>query len=73
VFIGYNTHSHTKGNEPMKYSHAYDFAFEVDSLDEDADDVTGAALRVALLKRLNTLSDEELIGACGHFDVMEAE
>jgi hypothetical protein len=60
-------------SEPMRFNHAYDFAFEIESQDEDADDVTGAALRAALLKRLNTLSDKELIGACGHFDVMEAE
>jgi hypothetical protein len=57
----------------MTYSHAYDFAFEVNSEDENADDVTGEALRAGLLKRINTISDEELLEACGHFDVMEAK
>lgn len=65
-------HIHTQIERLMKYNHAYDFAFEVGSHDEQCDDVTGAQLREGLLARLNRLSDEELLEACGNFDTMEA-
>lgn len=53
------------------FNHAFDFAFEVISDDEEAEDVTPAMLREALLKRVNTLSDRELVEACGRYDTME--
>lgn len=55
----------------MKYNHVYDFAFEVISSQEDAEDVTAAQLRVALIERATRISDEELMEACGNFDTME--
>lgn len=54
-----------------RYNHTYDFAVEVVSNSLDAEDVTGAMLRVALLKRINSLSDAELEEACGCFDSFE--
>jgi hypothetical protein len=57
----------------MKYNHAYDFAFEVVSSAENAEDVTPQMLRKALLKRVNELPDEELKEACGCFDTMFSE
>lgn len=56
----------------FKFNHAFDFAFEVKT-DKPADDVTAAELRAALLKRANSLTDEELIEACGCFDTMEGD
>jgi hypothetical protein len=54
-----------------KYNHAFDFAIEVLSDDENGEDVTGAMLRQALITRAASLSDEELLEACGIFDTME--
>jgi len=54
-----------------KYNHAFDFAAEVLSDDENGEDVTGAMLRQALITRAASLSDEELLEACGIFDTME--
>lgn len=53
------------------WNHAYDFAFEVQSKDEHATDVTGADLRKALRARLDALSDDELLKACNAFDSFE--
>ena len=50
---------------PTTYNHAYTFAVEIKgSTDEDAEDVTGAQLRMALLERINKLSDEDILAAC---------
>jgi hypothetical protein len=57
----------------VKYNHAFDFAFEVISKDEFAEDVTPAMLRTALIERINQLSDEELEEACGLFDTYDME
>lgn len=51
-----------------KFNHAYDFAFEVVSDRDDAEDVTAPMLRAALLKRINRLTDEELLEAASWFD-----
>lgn len=56
-----------------RYNHAYDFAFELVSEDEEANDVTPAMLRVALLKRISNLSDRELNEACDRFDTFKDE
>lgn len=53
-----------------KFNHAFDFAFEVKT-DNEADDVTAAELRAALLERANRLTDAELIEACGCYDTLE--
>ena len=56
-----------------RFNHAYDFAFEVVSDDFYAKDVTPAMLREGLLERINRLSDDELVGACGLFDTFKME
>lgn len=60
-----------------KYSHAYDFAFEVISNDKDAEDVTAEMLLAACRARLNIIEAEdggsEMLEACGRFDTMEVE
>jgi hypothetical protein len=54
-----------------KFNHAYDFAFEVISERDDAEDVTPAMIRAALLERVNRLTDEELINATSWYDSYE--
>jgi len=56
-----------------KFNHAYDFAFELISNDESAEDVTPAMLRSALMERINRISDAELEEACGLFDTFKVE
>ena len=56
-----------------KFNHAYDFAFEVISERDDAEDVTAPMLRAALLERVNRLTDEELLEAASWFDSYEEE
>ncbi len=53
------------------FRHAYDFAFELSSRDQDAADVTAEMLRAALIRRASTLSGEELREACGRFDTVK--
>ena len=57
----------------VKYSHAYDFSFEVLSNDPEAEDVTPAMLRDALLARVNRLTDDELMEDCGRYDTMDVD
>ena len=46
------------------YNHAYTIAVEINgSTSEEAEDVTGAQLRAALLTRVNSMSDDELLEA----------
>jgi hypothetical protein len=54
-----------------KYNHAYDIAFEVISERDDAEDVTPAMIRTALLERINRLTDAELIDAASWYDSCE--
>jgi hypothetical protein len=54
-----------------KFNHAYDFAFEVRSNRDDAEDVTAPMIRAALLERVNRLTDEELLEAASWFDSYE--
>lgn len=56
------------GDTMARYSHAFDFAFEVISEDENGDDVTPAMLRAAIIERANRLTDRELDEACGLYD-----
>ena len=57
-----------------KFNHAFDIAFSLISETEDAEDVTGAMLRAALLKRLEEMPDNELVEACGYpFDTYEED
>ena len=50
------------------YNHAFDFAFEVVSMDEWGEDVTPAMIRAELINRANNISDQEIMEACGRFD-----
>jgi len=51
-----------------RFNHAYDFAFEVISFDEYAEDVTPAMLRASLIERATRISDDEIMQACDCFD-----
>lgn len=57
-----------------RYNHAFEIAFEVKS-DHSAkgdDDVPAAELRKGLQQRLNSMSDREIVEACGApFDTMD--
>ena len=50
------------------YSHMYDIAFQVISYDEQGRDITAAQLRLAIVERLATLSDDEIFEAVGWND-----
>lgn len=52
------------------FSHAFDFAFELGSREQDAADVAPETLRAALSPRASALSAEELLDACGRFDTV---
>ena len=54
------------------FRHAYDFAFELASRQQDAADVTAEMLRAALIRRARTLSGEEFLEACGRLDTVDA-
>jgi len=56
-----------------KFSHAYDFAFELTSYCEEATDVTPDMIRTALIKRATEIDDNEIMEACGCFDTHEIE
>ena len=56
-----------------RYSHAYDFAFEVTSETEDGSDVTPAMLRAALIDRAARIPDTEIPEACGRYDTHELD
>jgi hypothetical protein len=57
----------------MKYNHAFDIAFEVKT-DNEGEDVTADELRRGLRNRINFMSDDEIIEACGlPFDTYEED
>lgn len=56
-----------------QWNHAFDFAFEVISDDEDPSDVKGADLRAALKARIDSLSDTDLVNVCNPFDSFKTE
>jgi hypothetical protein len=60
-------------NNTTWFSHAYDFALEVESQREDASDVTGEMLKAALLKRIASMPAAEFLEACGKFDTAEID
>ncbi|CAM3329705.1 hypothetical protein HZS38_04885 [Xenorhabdus nematophila] len=56
----------------MYYCHAFDVAFEAISQTASGGDVTPSMLRKALQVRLDSMSDEEIVEACGvPFDTYE--
>lgn len=56
---------HADQSASHTHNHAYEIAFEVTSADEEAEDVTPAMLRMALVKRIMSMSNTEIIAACG--------
>ena len=57
-----------------KYSNLYDIAFEVVSDTDDGSDITGGKVRMAILKKLARLSDDEImehIGFCDCYEIGE--
>ena len=56
-----------------RFNHAYDFAFEVISNEEEAEDVTPAMLRAALTERATHISDAEIMEACSCFDTFNID
>jgi hypothetical protein len=56
-----------------KFNHAYTLSFEITSKHEEGEDLTGLDLRKALLKRLDNLSDDDMLEACEPFDTFEIE
>lgn len=58
-----------------KYSNLYDIAFEVISYTDDGSDIRGNAVRKAIQKKLDSLSDDEImehIGFCDCYEIEEA-
>ena len=59
-----------------KYSNLYDIAFEVVSHTGDGSDITGDMVRTAISKKLDSLSDDEVmehIGFCDCYEIEESE
>lgn len=56
-----------------KYSNLYDIAFEVISNTDDGSDITGGKVRMAILKKLARLSDDEIMQHIGFCDCYEIE
>jgi hypothetical protein len=56
-----------------KYNHAFDFAFEVWSHEEDYTKITREQILAGLKARVARLeaNPEEILEACGHFDMYE--
>jgi len=60
----FNELSKPAPREGRKFHHSMDINFEVISSDEQGQDVTGAQVREALILRMDTLSDDELLSNC---------
>ena len=56
-----------------RYSNMYDIAFEVISSTDDGSDITGGKVRMAILKKLARLSDDEIMEHIGFCDCYEIE
>ena len=56
-----------------RYSNLYDIAFEVVSGTDDGSDITGGKVRMAILKKLARLSDDEIMEHIGFCDCYEIE
>ena len=58
-----------------KYSNLYDIAFEVISHTDDGSDIKGDVVRQAIQKKLDSLSDDEImehIGFCDYYEIEES-
>lgn len=58
---------------PKKYSHAYDFAYELETDEPDPHKVDPDLMRQACIKRMNELPRSEIHEACGCIDTAELE
>lgn len=54
-------------NKTEKYEHLFDLCFIVENENEEGQ-ATAIELREALLKRINSLNDVEIVEACGLVD-----
>jgi len=57
----------------VNYSNLYDIAFEVISTTDDGSDITGGMVRMAILNKLDRLSDDEIMEHIGFCDCYEIE
>ena len=57
----------------QRYNHAYDLNIEIISSCCNASDVTGAALKQAFQKKLDSMTDEEFRKEANRFDTFEVE
>ena len=55
-----------------EFNHMYDIAFSVVNSNEDGE-VTGAEVRDAILDRLESLDNDEILEAIGYCDTYEEE
>ena len=68
--------AHDNGGPPpvRRFNHACELAFTVISADPNGEDFTGPMLREAITKRLDLISDAELLEAVGApFDTFEEQ
>jgi hypothetical protein len=56
-----------------KFNHLYDISFSVISEDEDGVDITGAMVRESILRRLEGITDDEIMESIGYCDTYEIE
>lgn len=57
---------------PLKYCHDFDIMATLESNTEDFEKVSPADIRKALLRRINSLPDDELHEAVGHVQTVNA-
>lgn len=57
----------------IQFTHTFDFCFAVKSEEAAPDMVSPDELRKGIKERLDRISDEELIEACGDVDTVEEE
>jgi len=56
-----------------RYNHAFDFAFEVETIHQNPDRIACHEIRYRLIERAARISDQELREACECFDTCEIE
>ena len=56
-----------------RYSHTYEISFDVLSDDGSASDITPQEVRAAILHRLFTLTDDDIIDVISKFDTVDLD
>ena len=56
-----------------RYSHTYEISFDVLSDDDAASDITPQEVRAAILHRLFTLTDNDIISVISKFDTVDLD